>query len=172
MTSVSGPSLPARIITLRFDPGLIVSRHARCHSGAEYLAQIASGAGSDTAMAAREISACLFEVFELVRGQKPSGLVELSLWSTEGGVDARIAVPAEPAAVARYMSWLDPGDETRDPLVDPCPGDGVRELVGVHGVEIEAAPAEGGLSLELHIPLHAAAEAAAATLGDGEAHHA
>lgn len=160
----SAPASRARIVTLRFDPALIAARHARCHSGAEYLAQVASGAGNDTAMTAREISACLFEVFELVRGQKPAGHVRMTLFAVEGGVDVSVFLPADAAGAARYQAWLAPADGARDPLLDPCPGDGVRELVDVHGVEVGCRSVDGGLELELHIPVHAAAAAAAATL--------
>jgi len=140
-------------MTLSFDPALLVSRHTRCHTGAEYLAEIASSVGPDTAMAAREISAGLFELFELIRQHAPAGPVQLTLSAMSGGVDVRAFVPGDGRTADRYVASVAPADH--DPLAEPHPGDGLRELAAIHGVTVQATAAPGGALLELHVPLHA-----------------
>lgn len=148
MASAHAPDPGARIMTLSFDPALLVARHARCHTGAEYLAEIASSAGPDTAMAAREISACIFELFEFIRQRPPKGPVRLTLSAVAGGVDVRASIPGDGSEGA----LIAPADH--DPIADPHPGDGLRELVAIHGVTLRTTAASEGALIELHVPLH------------------
>ncbi len=164
MLSDQAPSVGARIITLRCDAGLLVNRHARSHSAAEYLAAVGSTAGPDSAMAARELSAALFEVFEWVHHRAPTGAVVVGLRALDGGVRIVVELPCAPAAVPACLASIAPSDDGRDPLVDPEPGDGLRELAAVHGVKLGAAAVEGGVRLVLHVPLGESGEQRA----DGE----
>lgn len=151
MVSGSAPSAGARILSLRCDPALLVARHARCHSAAEYLADVASAAGPDTAMAARELSACLFELFELLRLRPPAGRFELVLRAVDDGVTLDVLLPGED--LEPWLEWAAPAAEAPDPLGAPDPGDGLRELAAVHGVAMHAAAVDGGVRLALRVSL-------------------
>lgn len=153
---------------LRCDPNLLVGRGDRGHSAAEYLADVASAAGADTSKAALELSATLFEVFELVRQRPPSGAVELVLRAGDGGVEIAATLPGDLSFAEAYLGWARPITDTRDPLSEPEPGDGLRELAALHGVEIDAEPLDEAVRLLLRVPLHdVTSEASSSEEGSG-----
>lgn len=157
MSPESPPVDPKRasIISLSFSATLLAGRHRRCHGCAEYLAQIAASAGADSAMAAREISASVFELLELVRSQHRPGAIEVRLFALPDGIEVEATLPGDDTLAGQYARWLadDPG---RDPLLEPCPGDGLRELADLHGVKVALFDAGDRIGLSLRIGLEMA----------------
>lgn len=151
-------SAGARIISSSFDVELL-AEHARCHTCADYLAEVASTAGADSALTGRELSACLFELLELARSHHGDGRVALTLVARDDGVEIRAVVPGDAALAARYDAWLKP-DPDRDPLADPRPGDGVLELAETHRARLTRFDDAAGIGLAVHVPLERAAPGA------------
>ncbi len=159
-------SAGARIISSSFDVSLL-AEHARCHTCAEYLAEVASTAGADSALTARELSACLFELLELARSHHGPGRVELALVAQPDGVEIRGVVPADGALAARYAEWLtpDPGRPADGPV------GGLVELVELHHARVSRFEVAGGVGVSIRVPVQragAAAEGAPEEATDGE----
>ncbi|MBU0550538.1 hypothetical protein KKB55_09830 [Myxococcota bacterium] len=164
---------PIRILNMSFTASLLAEHHRRCHDCAEYLAQVVAPKGSDTGMTARELSACLFEILELIRSHHRPGRIELTLFNhpqgaprpyedasaargdrAARGVEVRATLPSDEALAARYADWLsDPG--TRDMLAQPRPGDGLLELAAVHNASVSCQrSAMDRLTLQMYVALN------------------
>lgn len=153
----------ARIISSSFDVSLL-TEHARCHTCAEYLAEVASTAGADSALTARELSACVFELLELARSHHGPGRVELTLVAQPDGVEIRGVVPADGALAARYAEWLAPapGRAAAD-----SPGGGLVELTELHHARVSRFEVVGGVGVSIQVPVQRAG-AAPEEATDGE----
>lgn len=159
-TDTGRPGEPIRMFDASFTARLLVEHHRRCHDCAEYLAQVAATVGSDTAMTARELSTCIFEVLELIRAHHRPGRVDLTLLHHPSyGVEVRASLPADEALAEEYAVWLNASLEGRDMLDDPRPGDGLLELVAVHNARVSSRHEADRLTLSMHVTLNKDEEA-------------
>lgn len=154
------------ILSVRFSAGHVAARHARRHAAAEYVAAVASPAGADPGMAAREVSAAVFELLELVAATHRAGDVALDVFAVPGGVGVRAALPADGTA-QRWADWLAPSPAEADPaawsaglaarLAAPDPADGLRELRALHHVELAFVGDAAQAAVWMRIPLEGGA---------------